>query len=130
MLFLESFFSMELYKCIIIHLENSPGTTTSRNSPLSKRANKDKDMSPLEVEVKTCAVEGCGYVEKRTNNNMWHHYHEDTTYPVHPFSVVTMDVEVFEKLLKLWKESCLRKEHLRRRTPSRNSMSSKRRCLE
>ena len=65
---------MELCKCIIIHLENSPGTTTSRNSPLSKRANKDKDMSHLEVEVKTCAVEGFGYVDKRTNNNMRHHY--------------------------------------------------------
>ena len=124
---------MELCKCIIIHLENAPGTTTSRNSPLPKRANEDKDMSPLEMEVKTCAVEGCGYVQKRTNNNMRHHYlayHEDTTYPVHPFSVVSMDVEVFEKLLKFWKDSCSGKEHLRRQTPLRNSTSSKRRCLE
>ena len=123
---------MELCKCIIIHLENAPGTTTSRNSPSQKRANEDKDMSPLEMEVKTCSVEGCGYVEKRTNNNMRHHYHvyhENTTYPVHPFSVTSMDVEVFEKLLELWKNSCSRKEHLRWRTPLRDSASSKRRCL-
>ena len=124
---------MELCRCIILHLEKAPGTTTSRNSPSSKRASEDKNMSPLELEVKMCAAEGCGYVEKRTNNNMRHHYliyHEDMTYPVHPFSVATVDVQDFEKLLKLWRDSSSRKEHLRRRTPLKNPASFKRRCLE
>ena len=123
----------ELCRSYINRLEDDAGSNVSRTSPSIRKWNQDKNSCPWEQEVKRCNADGCGYVEKKTSNNMRHHYlihHEDITYPIHPFDAVVMDIEEFEKLRKLWKESYSRKEDLRRRAPLRDPSSSKRRCLE
>ena len=79
---------------------------------------EETDASVI-IKVKKCSIAGCRYVEKKSNNNMKHHYvtyHPEINYPESPFCVKDMASEEIELLNTDWLNSSVRKNKLKRNT--------------
>ena len=96
-----------------------------------RKATLVKDDCTEEVfDVKVCSIPGCGYIEKKTNNNMKHHYviyHDELTYPLVPFSLIEMSYEEYTLVKTEWLQSESRKEVLRKRKNQSSSYKTSKR---